>query len=387
MNPAGMSVVALIPCPDYHPDAVSAAVKSGFNALGGVAGFTSPGETILLKPNLLAGDPPEKAVTVHPEVFRAVAREFQDAGARVTYGDSPARGKPERIARAAGIAAAAKDLGIPLADFLHGETRVLPPPFADLAVRLADGVLTADGYISISKMKTHALTRITGAVKNPYGIIPGLQKGELHLRYPDVHRFSELLAALLRLAPPRLHIMDGITAMEGNGPRGGKPRHMGVLLFSTDPVALDTVFCRLVALNPEHVPYLKIAERAGIGTMRADAIRILGADPETLSRSDFQVPRRPPARFLTSTYMPRILRELFTPRPVIDASHCRNCGACVSQCPVEPRALDWPEGEKSGGIPVYNYQSCIRCYCCQEICPEKAISVKVPLLGRILYRK
>jgi len=382
-----LSRVAVIPCTDYSPDLVSRAVHEGLNALGGMAQFAAPGEKILLKPNLLAGDPPERAVTVHPEVFGAVAREFQNAGAQVTYGDSPARGRTERIALVAGISPVADALGIPLADFRRGETRSLKGPLSSQTVRLAHGVLAADGMVGISKMKTHGLTGITGAIKNQFGTIPGLQKSELHLRYPDVYRFSELLAAVLLLAPPRLYVMDAITAMEGNGPRGGNPRHMGVLLFSSDAVALDTVFCRLIHLNPEHVPFLEAAHKAGIGNLRMDRIQISGSDPDSLACKDFQVPRRPPPRFLTSTYVPRFLREWVTPRPVIDASRCRNCGACVAQCPVTPRALDWPGEDGPETLPVFHYERCIRCYCCQEICPEKAIYIHVPPMARILYRK
>lgn len=381
------SKVVVIQCEGYGEEPVQSAVQKGIDLLGGVSCFARAGEKIVLKPNLLAGDHPDKATTTtHPMVFKAVGEIFKGAGASVFYGDSPAKGSPGRIAKQVGIKEQADALDIPLADFQTAVKVSFPGALLAKQLSLAAGALGADGIISISKMKTHGFTRITGAVKNQFGCVPGLQKAEFHVKMPDVFAFSKVLVDIDCFLKPRLYIMDGIVAMEGNGPRGGEPVKMNVLLFSTDPVALDAVFCRLIDLNPQFVPTMKPGKESGLGTYNSDEIEIVGHDDiEKLVNKDFQVVRRPPDRFASARVFPTFLKNFVSPRPVIIEEKCVNCGSCVLQCPVTPKAVDWPQG-KQDGKPVYNYKQCIRCYCCQEICPEKAINIKVPLLGRLIHK-
>ena len=379
------STVAVIRCENYDDGNVTRAVREGIELVGGVSAFARRGETIVLKPNLLAGDPPDKAVTTHPSVFTAVGEIFKSTGAVVLYGDSPGKGKPERIAQQAGIKEAADNLGIRLADFRTAVKVSYPEALLAKQLSLAAGVLEADGIISLPKMKTHGFTRITGAVKNQFGCSPGLRKAEFHVKMPDIFDFSRVLVDINNYLKPRLYIMDGIVAMEGNGPRGGEPTAMKVLLFSTDPVALDAVFCRLIDLNTEFVPFMKFGEESGLGTYKWDAVELVGDDIGGLINRDFKIVRRPVDRLASASSFPPFLKNLISPRPVIDYDRCVNCGSCVLQCPVSPKAVDWPGGDK-GEKPVYDYPRCIRCYCCQEICPEKAITIKVPLLGRLIRR-
>ncbi|MCD4671221.1 MAG: DUF362 domain-containing protein, partial [Anaerolineaceae bacterium] len=255
------SRVALVRCNHYEQDAVNEAVGCGLTLLGGPQAFFKPGEHLLLKPNLLAADPPEKNTATHPAVFQAVARHLQEAGARLSYGDSPAAHRPLTAARKAGIADAAEALNIPLADFTSGKTVSFPEGNLIKQFTIAQDVLAADGIINICKMKTHALTRLTGAVKNMFGCIPGVLKAEFHARLQNEDLFSQMLLDLNRLLPPRLNVMDGIIGMEGNGPRNGSPRPVHVLLFSTDPVALDATAARIMNLDPDLVPTLAWAKK------------------------------------------------------------------------------------------------------------------------------
>jgi uncharacterized protein (DUF362 family)/ferredoxin len=379
-----MSCVALIACSSYDSAAVLAAVRRGIDLLGGSHAFARAGEKILLKPNMLAARSPDLAVTTHPEVFSAAAQVFREAGAILSYGDSPGYDKPSHVARKTGIAAAAERLGIAEADF---ETAVptSSPEALGAVFALAAGVRGADGVISLCKMKTHSMTRITGAVKNQLGCIVGFEKARLHFRNPNPREFSLRLAAITKIVNPRLYIMDGIVAMEGEGPSGGSPRPMGALLFSRDPVALDLVFCKLIGLAPEYVPTIEAGCALGLGTAEEAAVRLEGDRIEDFIKPDFDVVRRPVGTDILFRPL-RPFKNSLIPRPVIDKNLCKKCGICVEACPVQPRkALGFRRGGKKSP-PRYAYRRCIRCYCCQEMCPHKAISVKTPAPGRILAR-
>lgn len=375
--------VAVVRCEDYEAERVFDAVGRGLALLGGPQAFAKVGDQILLKPNLLAGSAPGKAVTTHPSVFSAVARNFQAVGARLSYGDSPGFGRSESAARHAKLVEAAEALGIPMADFGSGKTVSFPEGRLVKQFTIAAGVLEADGIVSLPKLKTHALTRMTGAVKNQFGCIPGLLKGEFHARMPELERFAQMLVDLTRLLRPRLYVMDAIVAMEGNGPRGGKPRPLSALLFSADPVALDAVACTMIGLDPDLVPTIRWGESFGLGT--AGPIRLLGETPEIFLVRDFVVNREPTPIAASLPGLPAwLLRRYVVARPAIEAARCTRCGTCVKVCPATPKALDFRKGAKQP--PVYDYNLCIRCYCCQELCPEHAIAVQRPRLGNLLLK-
>jgi uncharacterized protein (DUF362 family)/Pyruvate/2-oxoacid:ferredoxin oxidoreductase delta subunit len=376
------SKVALARCDAYDEASVGAAVERGLSLIGGMQAFIRPGEKIVLKPNVLVGEAPEKLVSPHPLVFKAVASQAMAVTSHLSYGDSSAAGKPLGNLRRAGFAEIAQGMNIPLADFENGrEVQFKESPFVK-RFTLANGVLDADGLISISKLKTHGLTRITGAIKNQFGCVPGMLKAEHHVSQPNVLDFARMLVCLNLYLRPRLYVMDGITAMQGNGPRGGKARQMNVLLFSTDPVALDATVCRMIDLDPLFVPTMQPAQEWGLGTHRAEEIEIVGDPLASFVQSDFDVVRAP-VRPVTSSAAVSFARNLVSPRPVIDAAACKNCGTCVQHCPASPKAVDWHDGDKRNP-PTYRYERCIRCFCCQELCPESAITVRTPLLGKVL---
>ena len=370
------SKVALIRCSTYDEAEVLAAVHSGIDVLGGIDVFAAADERILLKPNVLAGDPPERCVCTHPVVLKAVGRLFQERGCTVSYGDSPGNGDSRSNLATAGLTAAAEELGLDLADFDQGRQVEFPESPQAKRLLIAEGVLAAEGIVSLAKLKTHMVTRMTGAVKNLYGCIPGQTKRRYHFTHPTAFDFSRMLVALNLLLKPkvRLHIMDGIIGMEGNGPRNGDPVPLGVLLLSTDPVALDTVMCDLIGLDPMRVTTNGPGRRVGLGTYRSDEIEVVGDSLASARPGSFNV-KRGAIRDLSSQGLLARIDNLIAQRPVLDTAKCVLCGLCVQACPVQPRALEWYKGDQKQP-PRYTYSRCIRCYCCQEICPEGAISVK-----------
>ncbi len=381
------SIVALVPVDTYEQAAVDAAVRMGMELLGGIGTFVKPEEKILLKPNLLSGALPQKAVTTHPAVFSAVVKLLRDAGyEHLSYGDSPGNPAttPVKAAAAAGISEIAQQYGVEKADFDTGSVVRFPEGKTARSFYLCHGVQDADAVINLCKMKTHALERITGGVKNLYGCICGAKKAVGHAQYPSSEVFADMLADLNKCVHPRLHIMDGIVAMEGNGPTSGVPRPMNVMLFSADPVAMDTVFCALISLDPATVPTCVSGEKYGVGTMREGRIRVMTPEGEITCKEaaakygqpDFDVRRDKLSRSFFMKLMP--LLPFLQDRPKVDRKKCVACGLCEKACPVKEKAVHSGNGKKA----VYDYRKCIRCYCCQEMCPAKAITVHHGFLAK-----
>lgn len=377
------SKVALIRCETYEPEKVKSAIKKGLNLLGGIEKFIFPEQTVLLKPNLVLAQPVEKAITTHPAVFQAVAELCQETGAIVTCGDSPGIARPKTAMQKSGLWEIVQKLNLKLADFEKGEDIAFSEGKLARQFTIANGVLAADSFISLPKLKTHGLTRISGAIKNNYGCIPGVLKAQLHLKFPDSENFSKMLVDLNRFLKPTLSIMDGIIAMEGEGPTSGVPRPISVILISDDPVALDATVGRFFGIKPEDVPPTFWGGEFGLGTYREDEIELIGDDFASFIDPEFDINRgRLTQRFHSYS---EIFKNIVVAKPVITESQCTRCGTCVRICPAQPKAVDFGE-RKNGAPPQYNYNACIRCYCCQELCPEHAIKLKTPWLGKILNR-
>ena len=418
---SNVSKVAVVRCDSYERDKVRSAVREAIDLLGGLdsifgeaPAFQTLGKDakIVLKPNLLNRADPEKAVTTHPEIFRAVGELLREEGySNLTYGDSPGSPVPgmEKTAEGCGIKEPAEELGIRPGDFEHGTDIDYPEGRAAKRFVLCDEIVKVTGaggrepegmIIDLCKMKTHQLERITGAVKNTFGCVYGVNKPMSHARYQSPEHFARMIADLNTIVRPSLHIMDGIVAMDGNGPSSGDPFQMNAILVSTDPVALDTVFCALISLDPQLVPTNTACAEAGIGTCDDERIEILlGGVPMQkegavitmdelalkYASKDFNVQRS--RDFRGNMYLMGIVERLMSKRPVVIANRCVGCGICEQTCPLEQKAVIVREDSEGNRVAAYDYSKCIKCYCCQEMCPERAITVKKSLLAKIVDRR
>ncbi|MCL2137362.1 MAG: DUF362 domain-containing protein [Coriobacteriia bacterium] len=373
----GISEVAIIRCESYDFVEVKAAVRRGINLLGGASEFVSIGEKILLKPNWIMAVSPDRCATTHPAVFKAVSEIFLEAGADLSYGDSPGRGTSEdeslEASRATGFLEVANDLGIPLADFINGRT----VQTGQQEFFIANGALDCDGIVSLPKLKTQGFLKLTGAVKNQFGCIPGRRKGAYHQQLEKPADFARMLIDLDMFLRPRLYVMDGIMAMEGNGPMNGDPKAMNVLLLSADPVALDATVCRLVDVNPEYSYTVSLGMQAGHGTYLESEITLLGDPLDNFISYDFNINRNPISNVRGAGVFSRD-NDAGVPKPYIVEENCQRCGDCIDICPLSPSAVDWLDNDVTEP-PTYDYSRCIRCFCCQELCPHGAIFIQDPL--------
>ena len=375
--------VALIKCDNYELSEVKSAINRGIDLLGGIDLFVKEGDKILLKPNLLASESAEKSVTTHPIVFEAIISILQEIKEKknikkISYGDSPGIGKGIFVAQKSGISEVAEKLNIEYAYFDEPVGVSFNEGIKEKSFTIAKPILEADTIISLPKLKSHALTIMTGAVKNQFGCIPGFRKAEYHLKLPDFDDFSTMLLDLNKLINPKLYIMDGIMAMEGNGPRSGNPKKLNVLLLSSDAIALDYVASQIISFDYNLIPTIKMGFKLGFSNK--GNIEIVGDNIESVKVNDFKKPHKRIGigRSLMKLSTFPIIKRLFAimiPKPVIEYGKCVKCGVCVKVCPVTPLALNFNKKGKNYP-PEYYYDKCITCYCCQELCPHKAIILK-----------
>ena len=367
--------VSISKCTSYQLEEVQKAVAKCMDSIGGISSFIKPGDKVLIKPNMLQGKSPEEAITTHPAVVEAIVNMVKDVGAFPFIGDSPggpARGM-ESFWDITGFSNVAERTGAKLVNFektgSYKETR------NNIEYRIAKKVIDADIIINVPKIKTHGLTIFTCAIKNMYGVVPGLIKTEYHKMAPNPSKFAEFVVDIYALSKPQLNIVDGIVGMDGSGPSAGNPKKLNMILSSSDGVAVDILLCNMLGKDPLKVPINRIAIEQGLGEGDLNKIKVIG---ETPILEDFKWPpnisgsldRVPPS-------IARGLMKMFWSRPAIDSQYCTNCKTCVKSCPVDALIENTP-------IPEFEYGECINCLCCMEMCPEKAVYEEKSPLSRLI---
>ena len=327
---------------------------------GGMESFVKRGDKVLLKVNLLSAREPKKAVTTHPEIVRAVAKAVRKAGGKPYIGDSPAGMFSNRALMKAykqsGLAEIANEEKIPLnydtsskkLDFPKGK-RLKKSPVCDF-------ILGADKIIALPKLKTHSFQYMTLACKIMYGAIPGLTKAKYHAQFPTRTAFADMMLDILAVIKPQLYIMDGIVGMQGQGPGGGDPVKLGLILASTDPVAMDIAVCRTLGIEPVGIPVLK---RAKIRKLWPERIDYPILKPKDVFYKGFKLP---------STADHLLSGKRHPKKSPIITDKCIGCKECEEICPKGAVKVN-------GEVAKVDYSNCIRCFCCHEVCPENAIKL------------
>lgn len=365
-------------CGSYTHDEVKSAIEKLLAPFGGIGNLVKPGAKVLIKPNMLTCKDPERAATTHPAIIEEIARICSEAGAVVLIGDSPPAvfGRTEEFWKKTGFASAAANSGANLLSF-ESDTKVPVKFFTngrEVTAHVVKTLFMVDVVINLAKMKTHNLTRITGAVKNLFGLIPGFAKAQWHKAFPRAEEFSNFIADFAHQIPVTLNILDGIESMDGQGPAGGRVVKSGVLLASTSPVAIDLGFCQLIGLDPGEVPTLRRCNQLNWGPKTFDELEFVGTTADDARISGFQVPRPPPISLIPE-FIIKFVRRMIWAGPALVPDTCIKCGRCKQICPADAIKISAYGAE-------FNRESCISCFCCMEVCPVEAIEMKSsPLLA------
>ncbi len=378
------SRVALVRCAEYNTEQVESAVRHSVHLLGGIERFVQTGQRVLVKPNLVQASDPASAVVTHPTVVRAVVRMAQEAGGQVQIADNPfvvpaTHNGWQSLYERTGLAAVAAETGAVLNTSIIPQQRSHPTGKLLKLIDISSFFTEADVIISVPKLKAHSLMRFTGAVKNLFGTVPGTIKAGYHVKLQTMERFAEMLLDLASFVRPALTVMDAVVGMDGDGPSAGNPFPIGAILAAPDPVELDVAAVALVGHEPRSMPTIAGAMRRGWTTGRVSDLDLAGENLEAIGASGFHMP--PGGRSsmdLVPPFLRRMGTRLLVASPMV-TKLCTGCELCTLNCPVQTIF-------KVGECAHIHLTDCIRCYCCHELCPEQAIKLEHPWLGRLLAR-
>lgn len=376
--------VSIVKCGSY--DKCREGIEQALELIGGIGKFVHEGDKVVIKPNFVSKKRPGSAVTTNPDFLHAMICIVEAAGGIVTIAESPGGmynpSVLKSIYHACGADKAIEgtsavlnyDTGFTEAEHTAGHTVKKMP--------IINPILEADVIISLAKLKTHAMTAYTGAVKNLFGVIPGTYKAEMHFRLDEREAFCSMLVDLCERVKPTLSIMDAIVGMEGDGPTSGNDRFIGLVMASANPYALDLAASSVIGYSSNEVDTVRIAAERGRAPANADELNIAGESIAEVRIKDFVKPKSH-FNLLKLINLPPALNAMLVnklaSKPKIEYNKCISCGECARCCP--PKAIEMYTGK-----PVIDKRKCIRCFCCQELCPKSAVVIQRSMLNRIMIR-
>ena len=375
-----MTGVSIVKCENYEHKRVKNAILRSLELIGGIERIIKPGDSVLLKVNVIIGYPPERAATTHPAVVGAMTEIVREAGGIPWVGDSSgAHGYTAQSLELSGIKKACEEYGGKLINFESTGTYAVNVNGRVLtALNIAKPVIDCDVLVSLPKMKTHQLTKYTGAVKNFFGIIPGSGKAAIHRQAPTEESLSHAVVDIYSALEPGLAVMDGVVGMEGEGATNGTPVEPGVILASTDCVALDAVASEIMGFSHSDILTTCIAHERGLGVGELEKIDVLG-EKITDVKLDFEK-----SKYLYYKLPVFLGKWVFkytenVSKVEISPEECKRCGICFGNCPASAITLD--------SHPHIDQKKCIKCYCCHELCRNGAVKLKTSYLGRRLMKR
>lgn len=379
------SIVSLLRCESYDLDLVTNKLNELIDLLGGIKKYVKKDSKVFLKLNCVGPFAPEMGITTHPIVVEAMIKLIKTQTDNITIGDNPAVREITFTLKKNGI--------YPLIDKYN--LKVLNPK--DICIinnsnfkkyssfEVTSDMVNCDTLINLAKMKTHTLTYMTGAQKNYFGLVYGLNKSGWHVKANNPYDFSEALndlyGALLASFKDKtiLNVIDGIVGLEGEGPStGGKPKNGYCLIGSTDAISADVIACKIAKLDTNKLILANVGHERKLG--QKENISILGN-----KLSDFEDVSFSPANSASGNIGLKLIqkpffRNLLLEHPIINHTKCIKCGECAKICPVHTMVI------KPKELPHLKKSKCIRCWCCAEVCPQNAIiKSKRPIIGRIIF--
>lgn len=362
--------VSVVPCDSYEQAKIDQAIEESLEKINFKI---KPNSKILIKPNLVSNNTPDQHSITHYTLIDFLCRYFLKNKCKITIGESSAfynKGYTSRAYKSSGIFEIAEKYSIPLIAF--EDEKVIPVEKKNLKfldeLYIPKIINDFDLIVDVPKIKTHDLMRFTGALKNLYGIVPGGYKQILHTKTNNINEMAEIVLDLYEnLKPPILSVADAVIGLDGGPSALGKPKKIGYILSSMNPIALDVIACQMIGYSPEDIPTITRAEKRNL--IKIKDVKQIGEFEKVAFEKIKKGPifdKKQNSVLVTKTYAcPKI------------NSKCNLCEVCISCCPTKAF-------EKRDNKIIFDKEKCIYCYSCSALCPVKAIKLKEQKVGKLL---
>jgi uncharacterized protein (DUF362 family) len=276
--------VAIAKCQKiYDYLSVRKAVKESLDLIGGLDSLVSPGDRVLVKPNLIAPYHYTTGATTSSLVIRALCELAKEAGARkVAIADGSNVGsKTEEVFVVTGLKELSAKIGVDLINLKKTRTIYMGIPNGKIFRRLKipEAFMESDVIINAPVMKTHDVFPATLGLKNMKGVLQEKDKKRFHK-----WGLAQSIVDLNKLVLPQITVLDGTVGMEGMGPSHGTPANLGVIISSFDTVAADSVAAAVMGIDPLEIEYVKLAFEQGLGCADLSQIEVVGLRIEEVKR-------------------------------------------------------------------------------------------------------
>lgn len=359
-----MDIVSVNRCDSYDQKEIDNSIEK---CLEEINFKIKPNSKILIKPNLVSNNSPEQHSITHYTLIDFLCRYFLEKKCSVVIGESASfyiQGYTNSAYKTSKIYELAEKYSVPLVAF--EDEKIVKVQTKKLKflneLYLPEMINDFDLIVNVPKLKTHALMRLSGAVKNLYGIVPGGYKQILHLKTKNINEMAEIILDVYEsLKPKILTVADAVIGLDG-GPAAviGKPKKIGYILASMNPLALDVIACQMIGYLPEDLPTLTLAEKRKLVDLKK--IKQIGS----FEKVQFEKLKKGPvvdfkkqSALVTKTYA------------IPSANYkCTLCGKCADYCPAKAISIENKKWK-------LDKSKCVYCYSCVQVCPNKAIKLKI----------
>ncbi len=377
-----MDKVSMVNCPDYNQGNVDKSIRDLLENIH----FNFPeNSTVLIKPNIMSQNRPEQATITHFSIIEGLCAVLKDKGCKIQIGDSISfyqRGLTRKAFQTTRLDKVAEKYGAELIAFEEEHLIKNTDKSTFLKeIYFPARILEADMVISACKLKSHSLMRLSGAVKNMFGIMPGGYKQRLHTWTQSLFDLGDVFIDLFNIAGAKLCVMDAVTGLDGGPSAAGKPVKVGKILASVNPYALDAVACKMIGYEPSDIPILIRAGQRGLQKNYSEIEIIENNKTTMIDKYPFPVvkfkniiktPIAPvkdnKSVLVTETYVfPKVLKPEY-----------ENPGQCISVCPT-------------GAIYqndlhhlAIDRDKCINCYHCVFACEKGVIGFRSSIMNKLI---